>query len=62
MKELRTAIKKALETVTPQNAPTVYNTIQSEQGYKTIEDMIIHMMVNDNITASACIPYIEEQL
>lgn len=62
MKEVRQAIKEALQTVTAKNAPTVYEAIQTEIGYKGIEDMIINMMIDENMTASACIPHIEEMI
>jgi hypothetical protein len=62
MKELRNDIAKALKDVTVKNAPTVYEEIQSTAGYKKIEDMIIHMMIDESMTASACIPHIESQI
>jgi hypothetical protein len=62
MKEVRQDIKNALSTVTAFNAPMVYDAIQTEVGYKNIEDLIINMMIDENMTASACIPHIEEML
>tara|TARA_R110000744_G_scaffold11247_4_gene34292 strand:+ start:798 stop:986 length:189 start_codon:yes stop_codon:yes gene_type:complete len=62
MKELRDNIKSVLATVTLINAPTVFDYIQSEQGYKTIEETMIRMMVDENLSASGCIPHIEAQL
>ena len=62
MNALRKTIKKALDGVTKDNAPNVYAAIQTENGYKTIEDMIINMMIDNNFTASGCIPQIEEMI
>lgn len=62
MKKVRESIKNALQTVTAENAPTVYEAIQTELGYKSIEDMIINMMIDENMTASACIPHVEEMI
>lgn len=62
MKKVRDDIAKALATVIKNNAPTVYEAIQSTNGYKNIEDMIINMMLDNGMTASACIPHIEEMI
>lgn len=62
MKEVRTAVEQALKKVTKTNAPRIYEAIQTEQGYSLIEDRIINMMIDNNFTASACIPHIEESL
>jgi hypothetical protein len=60
--QLRDNIASVLSTVNKQNAPNVYKFIQTENGYKRIESMIIKMMIDDNITASATINNIEEML
>jgi len=62
MKEVRQNVKQALESVTKSNAPMVFEAIQTENGYKNIEDLIINMMIDNSMTASACIPHIEEML
>lgn len=62
MKAVRNDIKNALQQVTKTNAPMVYNAIQTELGYKNLEDRIINMMIDDNMTASACIPHLENEL
>jgi len=61
-KQLRARIKKELATVNSSNAPKVFETIQAENGYKTIEDMIIRMFIKDKISINACIPQIEAML
>jgi hypothetical protein len=60
--QLRDNIASVLSTVNKQTAPNVYKFIQTENGYKRIESMIIKMMIDDNITASATINNIEEML
>lgn len=60
--QLREHIKNALSSVTKTNAPNVYDNIQTETGYKNIEDKIINMMIDYDMTASACIPHIENEL
>jgi hypothetical protein len=62
MTELRNEIAKVLKTVTEKSAPRVFEGIQSELGYKNIEDKIINMMLDNNISASATIPHLENEL
>lgn len=61
-KQLRARIQKELALVNSSNAPKVFETIQAENGYKTIEDVIINMSIKDNISVNACIPQIEAML
>lgn len=60
--KVRQSIKEVLQDVTKQNAPKVYNIIQTVEGYKKIEDRIIRMMISDNFEAGACIIPIERNL
>ena len=60
--QLRENIKTALTTVTPTNSPTIYKLIQTELGYKNVEEMIIIKMIQNNFSASACIPHLEREL
>ncbi len=60
--QLRENIKTALATVTPANSPTIYKLIQTESGYKNVEEMIITKMIQNNFSASACIPHLEREL
>lgn len=60
--QVRENIKTALATVTPANAPTIHKLIQTEQGYKVVEGMIITKMCLNDFTASACIPHLEREL
>lgn len=62
MEDIRNSIADVLETVTPENSPRVYEAIQSELGYKNVEDQIINLMIDQTMTASACIPHVEEML
>lgn len=62
MKAVRKNIKQALQTVTTKNAPRVYDSLQTKVGYKNIEDMVLNMMIDNNMTASATIPHIEEMI
>jgi hypothetical protein len=62
MKKVRQDVANALSTVTMKNAPMVYGAIQTETGYKNMEDRIINLMIDENITASGCIPHLENTL
>lgn len=59
---IRIKIKEILETVTKVNSPKVYEIIQTESGYKMLEEMIINKVCLSNITPSACIPHIEREM
>jgi hypothetical protein len=61
-KQLRAAIFEQLKTVNQKNAPFVFEMIQNEQGYKNIEERIIVKMVNQNLSISASIGQIEQEL
>jgi hypothetical protein len=60
--ELRQSIATALATVTKNNAPNIYNAIQSESGYKIIESAIILEMCISNCNASASVLLVENKL
>lgn len=60
--QLRTKIKETLQTVSIANSPTIYKLIQTESGYKIVEEMIINKVCLENITPSACIPHLEREL
>lgn len=60
--QLRKEILLQLSRVNPDNAPKVYQLIQTECGYRDMEQRIIGMVVRDRITPSACIPQIENEL
>jgi|GEM_PF-3155603 len=59
---IRQSIKEALEQVDNSNAPRVFELIQTEQGYKTVEELIINQMVLNEFTASASILHVEMSL
>lgn len=59
-KELREEIYRSLKNVTKENCPNVWNRIQTKDGYTQVEEMIINMVINDNITPSSCISQIED--
>ena len=60
--QLRQEIFEQLRNVTTTNAPKVYQLIQSESGYRNVEQRIINLVIRDRITPSACIPHIENEL
>ena len=60
--QLRAKIKETLATVTKANSPTIYQLIQSEQGYKIVEEQLIQKVCANNISVSACIPHLEREL
>lgn len=59
---LRHEILEQLSKVTQSNAPKIYKMIQTESGYRNIEQQIIGMVIRERITPSACIPQIENEL
>ena len=60
--QLRTEIMSQLKRVTPGNAPNVWKLIQTEAGYRDMENRIIRMVATEGLTPSACIPHIENEL
>jgi len=59
---LRAEIMAQLKRVTTLNAPNVYKLIQTESGYRNMENRIIRMVAVEGLTPSACIPHIENEL
>jgi DNA repair protein RadC len=53
-------LKKASEN--PGMTPNISKLLKTKSGYEWMERRIIQMMINDSITASACIPQIESEL
>lgn len=62
MKSLRKAIKSALSKVSKKNAPMIYDAIQTENGYKNMEDRMVHIMIDNDLTASESVPHLESTL
>ena len=60
--QLRVEIMTQLKRVTSSNAPNVHKLIQSESGYRNMENRIIRMVAAEGLTPSACIPHIENEL
>jgi hypothetical protein len=60
--EVRSAIHIALANLKREAAPTIYDLIQTENGYKYVENEIVIMMCKENFTASACIPHLNDML
>lgn len=60
-KELRAEIYRALQNVTNENSPRLHAILQTAKGYQQIETKIIHRMVTEQMTPSACIPHIERE-
>ena len=60
--QLRDNVANVLSSVTSENAPAVFNKIQSTEGYAQIEQMILDMAINEQISLSATIPYIEKMV
>jgi hypothetical protein len=59
--ELRTEIMAQFKRVTPHNAPNVWKLIQTESGYRDMENRMIRMVATEGLTPSACIPHIESE-
>ncbi len=59
---LRKQIFEALQNVTINNSPEIYNRIQTAKGYKSMEERLIDNVLNGSIMVSAAIPQIEMEL
>jgi hypothetical protein len=55
-------INKLFSKITTENSPKVYQLLQSDKGEEILAEMIIKKMIQNNISASACIPHIEREL
>ncbi|MBK5192979.1 MAG: hypothetical protein JJE07_07165 [Flavobacteriaceae bacterium] len=62
MKKLRDQIFAELKKVTPKTAGNVFNAIQYERGYKMVEELIIEMMVDEQMSISGCIPNVNREI
>jgi hypothetical protein len=62
MKKLRNQIFAELKKVTSKSAKNVFNAIQHERGYKMVEELIIHMMVDEQMSISGCIPNVNREI
>ena len=60
--QLRAEIMAQLRRVTTLNAPNVWKLLQSESGYRDMENRIVRMVAVEGLTPSACIPHIENEL
>jgi hypothetical protein len=60
--ELRKEIKKALAKCNPLITPKVCERIKTLDGYRYIEDIVIHMVIRDTITPGGAIAQIEMEL
>ena len=60
--QLRAEIMAQLKRVTTLNAPNVWKLIQTESGYRDMENRMIRMVAVEGLTPSACIPQIENEL
>jgi hypothetical protein len=59
---LRLAIKKELDKCRASSTPNVCERIKTKEGYRSVEDMIIRMLIHDSITPGAAISQIESDL
>lgn len=59
--KLRNRVMQALKAVTAANSPNVYAQIQSERGYKQMEELVLERVLRDNRIPEAIIPQIEMQ-
>jgi len=60
--QLRAEIIAQLKRVTSLNAPNVWKLIQTESGYRDMENRMIRMVTTEGLTPSARIPHIENEL
>lgn len=56
---LRKEILQQLQRLTPANSPNLYPKIQTEKGYKLLEQKIIERIIANGITPAAVIPQLE---
>jgi len=59
--ELREEILRQLKKVTKVNSPNLWQRIQSQQGYKSLEQQIIHRVITQHLVPAAVIPQMETE-
>lgn len=57
--QLRILVREALKESTEKGSPNFYNMIQTVDGYKKAEDMIINYALKNQISIFAAIPLLE---
>lgn len=62
VQEFRLEVKRHLDKCETDAIPKICRRIQTIQGYRSIETLIITMMLNDQISAGAAISQIETEL
>jgi len=60
--ELRLEILKQLRKVTKANSPNIWQEIQTQSGYRRMEEKIIREMMHKQLIPAAIIPQIESEL
>jgi DNA repair protein RadC len=60
--ELREEILRQLKRVTKANSPNLWERIQTQQGYKSLEQQIINRIINQHLVPAAIIPQMESEL
>lgn len=60
--KLRDQIYNDLQNVSVANAPKINDALQTESGYQNIEERIITLVCNENLTPNAAIPHIENMM
>ncbi len=61
-KQIRDKIAQILKQVKPDEFPTVYEFIQTENGYKRVENRMITMFINEDVSLSGTLMHIENEL
>ena len=60
-KKLREEILKQLKRVTVANAPSLFEMMQSPQGYEQVEQLVIDKVLHDQMVPAAVIPMLETE-
>ena len=61
-KILRDKIASILKNLKQSEYPVIYDFIQTTNGYKRIEDMMINLFIKDDISLKATLTHIENML
>jgi hypothetical protein len=59
---VRTEILSQLKRVTQGNSPSVFQKLQTNNGYKFIERLIVERVVSTGLTIDQIVPHIEQEL
>lgn len=58
---LRLAIKQAVLSLKPAGMPTIWAKVQTNEGYRAVEDAVISLVVNQQLTPAQALAHLESE-